>query len=62
MSVTERFRRLDVGRLEVDVTITDPKAYRTPIVCQRRASLMPDEDLLEYFCTENEKSSSRYRP
>ena len=60
--MTERFRRLDVGRLEVDVTITDPKAYRTPIVYQRRASLMPDEDLLEYFCTENEKSSSRYRP
>jgi hypothetical protein len=62
MRVTERFRRLDVGRLEVDVTITDPKAYRTPIVYQRRASLIPDEDLLEYFCTENERSSSRYRP
>jgi hypothetical protein len=62
MRVTERFRRLNVGRLEVDVTITDPKAYRTPIVYKRRASLIPDEDLLEYFCTENEKSSSRYRP
>jgi hypothetical protein len=62
MRVIERFRRLDVGRLEVDVTITDPKAYRTPIVYKRRASLIPDEDLLEYFCTENERSSSRYRP
>jgi hypothetical protein len=62
MRLTERFRRLDVGRLEVDVTITDPKTYRTPLTYKRRATLIPDEDLLEYFCTENEKSSSRYRP
>jgi hypothetical protein len=62
MRVTERFRRPDVGHLEVDVTITDPGAYRTPITYKRRATLMPDEDLLEYFCTENEKDVSRYRP
>jgi hypothetical protein len=62
MRVTERFRRPDVGHLEVQVTITDPKAYRTPIVYTRRATLTPGEDLLEYFCTENEKSAARYRP
>jgi hypothetical protein len=62
MRVTERFRRPDAGHLEVDVTITDPKAYRAPLVYKRRATLTADEDLLEYFCTENEKSSARYRP
>jgi hypothetical protein len=62
MRVTERFRRPAVGRLEVDVTITDPAAYRTPITFKRRATLTPDEDLLEYFCTENEKDAPRYRP
>jgi len=46
----------------VDVTITDPKAYRTPLVYTRRATLSAAEDLLEYFCTENEKSAARYRP
>jgi hypothetical protein len=62
MRVTERFRRPDAGHLEVEVTITDPKTYRTPLVYTRRATLNPSEDLLEYFCTENEKSSARYRP
>jgi hypothetical protein len=62
MRVTERFRRRDAGHLEVDVTITDPKAYRTPITYTRRATVIPDEDLLEYFCTENEKSVQRFRP
>lgn len=61
MRVTERFRRPSVGTLEVTVTIEDPKAYRTPIVYTRRATLIPDEDLLEYFCTQNERSSARYR-
>ena len=62
MRVTERFRRRDAGHLEVDVTITDPKAYRTPITYKRQATLLPDDDLLEYFCTENEKSVQRFRP
>jgi hypothetical protein len=62
MRLTERFRRRDAGHLEVDVTITDPRTYRTPITYTRRATLLPDEDLLEYFCTENEKSVQRFRP
>lgn len=62
MRLTERFRRRDAGHLEVDVTITDPKAYRTPITYKRQATLLPDEDLLEYVCTENEKSVQRFRP
>ena len=61
LRVTERFRRPTVGTLEVVVTIEDPKAYRTPIVYTRKATLIPDEDLLEYFCTQNEKSAARYR-
>ena len=62
LRLTERFRRRDAGHLEVDVTITDPKAYRTPITYKRQATLLPDEDLLEYFCTENERSVQRFRP
>jgi hypothetical protein len=61
MRMTERFRRLSVGKLEVVLTITDPKAYRTPIVYTRRASLMPEDDLMEYFCTENEKDVVHYQ-
>jgi hypothetical protein len=61
MRMTERFRRPNVGTLEVTVTIDDPKTYRTPITYTRRATLIADEDLLEYFCTQNEKSSARYK-
>lgn len=61
MRVTERLRRRDVGHLEVDVTITDAKAYRTPVSYRRRATLLPDQDLLEYFCTDNEKDVLRYQ-
>lgn len=61
MRMTERFRRLSMGKLEVVITITDPKAYRTPIVYTRRASLMPEDELMEYFCTENEKDAVHYQ-
>jgi hypothetical protein len=61
MRGTERFRRPDVGHLEVDVIITDSKAYRTPITYKRLATLLPDEDLLEYFCTDNEKDVPHYQ-
>lgn len=61
MRVTERFRRRDVGHLEVDVTITDPKAYRKSLVYTRRATLTPDDDLLEYVCTENNKDVTHYQ-
>jgi hypothetical protein len=55
LHLTERFRRRDVGNLEIEVTIDDPKAYVKPLKYTLKATLVPDEDLLEYFCTENEK-------
>ena len=61
LHVIERFRRRDVGHLEVEVTIDDPKTYSKPIVYTQKQTLVPDEDLLEYFCTENEKDVARFR-
>lgn len=61
MRVTERFRRKDVGHLEIAVTIDDPKTFTKPIQYTQKATVVPDEDLLEYFCTENEKDTSQYR-
>jgi hypothetical protein len=55
MHLIERFRRRDTGHLEVEVTIDDPKAYTRPITYTQKTTILPDEDLLEYFCTENEK-------
>jgi len=55
MHLTERFRRRDTGHLEVEITIDDPKTYTRPITYTQKATILPGEDLLEYFCTENEK-------
>jgi hypothetical protein len=61
MRITERYRRRDVGHLEFEVTIEDPKTFTRPVKYTQKATLVPDEDLLEYFCTENEKDAQHYR-
>jgi hypothetical protein len=61
LRLTERFRRLDVGNLEIEVTIDDPKAYAKPFKYTLNSSLVPDEDLLEYFCAENEKDVQHFQ-
>ena len=53
--ITERFRRPTYGRLEVEVTVDDPKAYTRPWTIQLNQHIALDTDLLEYACLENEK-------
>ena len=57
----ERFRRNTVGKLETELTIDDPKAYVKPLKYTLKASLVPDEDLREYFCAENEKGVQHFQ-
>ena len=61
MRITERYRRMDLGHLEFEVTINDPKTFTRPVKYTQKATLVPDEDLLEYFCTENEKDTQHFR-
>jgi hypothetical protein len=49
----ERFRRPNVGTLEIDVTIDDPKAYTKPWTVRVNQRLLPDTDLIEFVCQEN---------
>jgi hypothetical protein len=53
--VTERFRRPTFGRMEIDVTIEDKKAYTKPFTVRVNQSLMLDEELLEFVCLENQR-------
>jgi hypothetical protein len=55
MHLTERYRRRDFGHLEMKLTIDDPKAYTKPWTVDENAVLLPDTDLLEYICSENNK-------
>ena len=53
--ITEKFRRVNYGRLEVEVTVNDPKAYTEPWTVTLAQKIMVDTDLLEYYCNDNEK-------
>ena len=53
--VTERFRRITFGRLEVEVTVDDPKAYTRPWTVTLTQLLVPDTELLDYHCLDNER-------
>jgi hypothetical protein len=55
LRVTERFRRRDFGHMEVTATINDPGAYKTPWSYTQLLTLLPDTDLLEFICNENNK-------
>jgi hypothetical protein len=58
LHLTERFQRLDFGHMEVQLTIDDPKTFTRPFTIKLKQHLVPDSDLLESFCAENEKDST----
>ena len=60
LRVTERFRRKNFGEMEVQVTFDDPKAYTRPWTVTLTSRLMPDTEIIEYVCGENEKSTQRF--
>jgi hypothetical protein len=55
--VTERYHRPNFGKLEIDVTVDDPKAYTKPWTIRVNQVLAPDTELLQFFCVENEKDA-----
>jgi hypothetical protein len=57
--VTERFRRLNYGRLEIEITVDDSKAYTKPWTIKLNQSLVLDTELLDFICNENEKDAPR---
>jgi len=55
LHTTERYTRTDLGNIQIEVTIEDPGAYTTPFTTVGRARLMPGDELMEYWCMENNK-------
>jgi hypothetical protein len=60
MRVEERFRRRDYGHLDLTITLTDPKTFTRPIAFSVVEELMPDTDLFEHYCVENEKDDPHF--
>ena len=59
MHITERYRRRDFGNMDLELTFDDPKYYTRPFGFKTALTLLPDTDVLEYVCMENQR---RYRP
>jgi hypothetical protein len=58
MHLTERILRRDFGHLDIRITIDDPKAYAKPWTAELHPELIPDTDLIEFVCNENERDVS----
>jgi hypothetical protein len=55
LRVVERYTRPTIGRIDIEVTIDDPKAYTRPWTVNLQWALQPDTDLIESICEENSK-------
>ena len=55
LRLTERIRRRDFGHMDIQLTIDDAKAYTRPWTAELHPELVPDTELLEFVCNENEK-------
>ena len=55
MHVTERFHRRDFGHLDTEMTFDDPQLYSRKFTVKVAYGLVPDNDIFEMFCTQNEK-------
>ena len=53
--ITERFRRINFGHMEIEITVDDPKAYTKPWAVKLNQIIALDTDLLDFVCADNEK-------
>ena len=61
LRVTERFRRIDLGHMNLEVTIDDRKAYAKPWTVRAPLTLQVDTDLIEDFCDNHDKTMEHRR-
>jgi hypothetical protein len=55
LHLEERYRRRDFGHMDVQVAFDDPKMYTRPFSIRYTLDLIPDSEIAEYVCAENEK-------
>jgi hypothetical protein len=55
MHVTERYHRRDFGHLDTELTFDDPTLYTRAFTVKIGYNLIPNYDIFEMFCTQNEK-------
>jgi hypothetical protein len=58
---TERFRRPTFGKLEIDITVDDPKSYTKPFTVRINQRVTVDEEPIEFICNENQQFRRRVK-
>jgi hypothetical protein len=51
----ERIRRPTFGHLQIDMTVEDPKSYTKPWTVRVDQRVLPDQELIEFVCNENQQ-------
>ena len=55
MKLTERFRRVNYGLLDIELTVDDPKAYTRPFTVRVLQGIVADgSEPIEFICHENQ--------
>jgi len=55
MKLTERFRRVNFGLLDIELTVDDPKAYTKPFTVRVAQRIVADgSEMIEFICHENQ--------
>ena len=52
----EKFRRVNYGKLEIELTVDDPKAYTAPWTVKLNHFIVLDTELLDYICLETKRA------
>ena len=60
--MTERFRRVNFGQLEIELTVNDPKAYTKPFTIRVEQQIVADgSEMIEFICHENQQFLKRVK-
>ena len=60
-TITERFRRPTYGHLQIDMTVEDAKSYTKPWTVRVDQRILPDQELIEFVCNENQQFRRRIK-
>jgi hypothetical protein len=61
MRVTERFHRTSFGKMDLEITIDDPKSFTRPWTAKESLHIVPNTELMEFICLENEQDLKHIR-
>jgi len=60
LRVTERYRRVDFGHIQLEVTFEDPGTFDSPLHAVIDMDLMADNEMLETICNEASETEGRW--